>query len=181
MGQAFLNSPLGWLRAVSTPSGLRSVQFVDRIIAGVATGEEGEGMRLNAPVLRQLTEYFEGRRRSFDLPLVPEGTPFQREVWAALLRIPFGETRSYGEIAREIGRPGAARAVGMANHQNPIAIIVPCHRVIGSDGSLTGYAGGVGLKARLLVLEGAAVMKGPDAAGYLPRGLSTPRLTAALS
>lgn len=101
----------------------------------------------------QLEEYFAGKRRSFDLKLQPEGTPFQRLVWQALETIPYGECRSYGEIAALIGRPGAARAVGMANHHNPIAIVIPCHRVIGANGKLTGYGGGLPLKQRLLALE----------------------------
>jgi methylated-DNA-[protein]-cysteine S-methyltransferase len=104
---------------------------------------------------RQLEEYFSGRRRHFDLPLDLHGTEFQKRCWRELLKIPYGETRSYAEIARAIGNPSAVRAVGLANGQNPIAIIVPCHRVIGSDGSLTGYGGGLDVKRRLLELEGA--------------------------
>jgi methylated-DNA-[protein]-cysteine S-methyltransferase len=103
----------------------------------------------------QVREYLAGRRREFDLPLEPSGTPFQRRVWQALRRIPYGETRSYGEVAAELGQPGAARAVGRANATNPICLIVPCHRVIGADGSLTGFAFGEDLKRRLLELEGA--------------------------
>jgi methylated-DNA-[protein]-cysteine S-methyltransferase len=110
-----------------------------------------------AEVRRQLDEYFAGRRQTFDLTLAPEGTPFERSVWNELARIPFGETRSYAEIARAIGRPGAARAVGRANGANPIPIVVPCHRVIGADGSLTGFGGGLETKSRLLELEGAAL------------------------
>ena len=102
---------------------------------------------------RQLTEYFAGERTTFDLPLRPAGAPFQLRVWEALLRIPYGETASYGEIARELGHPTASRAVGAANGRNPIAIVVPCHRVIGSNGSLTGYAGGLECKRALLDLE----------------------------
>jgi methylated-DNA-[protein]-cysteine S-methyltransferase len=104
-------------------------------------------------VRRQLTEYFTGDRRTFDLPLSPAGTPFQRRVWAALCQIPYGETTSYGKIAAGLGLPDAARAVGLANGQNPIAIIVPCHRVIGADGSLTGYGGGLPAKQWLLAHE----------------------------
>lgn len=107
-----------------------------------------------AELRRQLAEYFAGERRDFDLPLSPEGTPFERSVWEELRRIPFGETRSYGEIAQAIGRPGAARAVGRANGANPIPIVVPCHRVIGSNGSLTGFGGGLEAKSRLLEIEG---------------------------
>lgn len=103
---------------------------------------------------RQLDDYLAGRRRHFDLPLDPAGTDFQRRCWQALQRIPYGETRSYGEQARAIGRPAAVRAVGRANHDNPIGVIVPCHRVIGANGSLTGYAGGLDMKRALLELEG---------------------------
>ena len=104
---------------------------------------------------RQLDEYFAGRRQRFELPLAPQGTAFQQAVWQALLQIPFGQTRCYSALAAEIERPKAVRAVGAANGANPIAIIIPCHRVIGSDGSLTGYAGGLPRKALLLKLEGA--------------------------
>jgi O-6-methylguanine DNA methyltransferase len=107
-----------------------------------------------AELRRQLAEYFAGERREFALRLAPEGTPFERSVWDELLAIPFGETRSYGEIARAIGRPEASRAVGRANGANPIPIVVPCHRVIGANGSLTGFGGGLAAKARLLELEG---------------------------
>ncbi len=103
----------------------------------------------------QLREYFEGTRQYFDLPLSPAGTDFQHSVWYALKRIPFGKLRSYSDIAREIGKPRAVRAVGAANGRNPLPIIVPCHRVIGSDGSLTGFAGGLDMKKQLLALEGA--------------------------
>jgi methylated-DNA-[protein]-cysteine S-methyltransferase len=103
----------------------------------------------------QLQEYFAGERSHFDLLLNGAGTDFQQSVWSALARIPFGEVRSYGDIAREIGRPKAVRAVGAANGRNPLPIIVPCHRVIGSNGSLTGFAGGLDIKKKLLALEGA--------------------------
>ena len=101
----------------------------------------------------QLNEYFTGKRERFDVPLSPFGTDFQCLVWDALLKIPFGETRSYKQIAQMIGKPGACRAVGLANNRNPIWIMIPCHRVIGSDGSLTGYGGGLDMKRRLLELE----------------------------
>lgn len=102
---------------------------------------------------RQLTEYFDGTRSEFTIPLAPTGTPFRMSVWAALVRIPYGQTATYGEIAAEIGNPSASRAVGMANHFNPIAIMIPCHRVIGANGSLTGYGGGLDRKTLLLKLE----------------------------
>ena len=103
---------------------------------------------------RQLAEYLEGKRRVFDLPLRLEGSDFQKAVWDAVGRIPYGQTASYGEIAHLVGKPKASRAVGAANHANPIPIVIPCHRVIGSDGSLTGYGGGLALKSRFLALEG---------------------------
>ncbi|MGH9104666.1 MAG: methylated-DNA--[protein]-cysteine S-methyltransferase [Acidimicrobiales bacterium] len=101
----------------------------------------------------QLQAYFAGQLTRFDVPLDPRGTPWQKAVWGALAEIPFAETRSYGEIARQVGNPRAGRAVGMANNRNPIAVIIPCHRVIGSDGTLTGYGGGLDLKGRLLAHE----------------------------
>jgi len=115
--------------------------------------------RRESPVIKkaakQLSEYFCGRRKVFDLPLEFRGTDFQKKVWAALLEIPYGETRTYGDIAKNISNPKGSRAVGMANNRNPIAIICPCHRVIGADGSLTGYEGGLDRKEFLLKLEGA--------------------------
>lgn len=105
--------------------------------------------------VRELEEYFAGTRRAFTFPLAPAGTPFQLAVWQALRTIPYGQTRSYGQIAAQIGREKACRAVGMANHRNPLAIVVPCHRVVGSTGAPVGYAGGVPVKMRLLALEAA--------------------------
>lgn len=112
--------------------------------------------------IRQLDAYFEGELTEFDLPLHMEGTPFQRRVWDQLLLIPYGETRTYGELAEALGNPGASRAVGLANGKNPVSIIVPCHRVIGSGGNLTGYGGGLDRKKRLLALE-AGSQDLPDA------------------
>ena len=103
----------------------------------------------------ELLEYFRGERRAFTLPLDPRGTPFRRRVWEALAAVPYGQTVTYGELARQIGSPRAVRAVGQANHHNPLPILLPCHRVVGADGSLTGYAGGLELKRFLLALEGA--------------------------
>ncbi len=108
---------------------------------------------LTEAVCRQLDEYFAGTRTTFDFPLRLQGTPFQEKVWAALRDIPYGETRSYQQIAQAIGQPKACRAVGMANHRNPIYIIVPCHRVVGANGALTGYGGGLDMKKALLELE----------------------------
>jgi len=109
---------------------------------------------------RQFSEYFDGKRKTFDLPLIMRGTAFQKKVWKALQNIPYGKTVSYGEIAAKIGNPKACRAVGMANNRNPISIIVPCHRVIGHNGSLTGYGGGLELKQKLLELEKLPVLGG---------------------
>jgi methylated-DNA-[protein]-cysteine S-methyltransferase len=117
-------------------------------------------------VKRQLDEYFAGTRTTFDLPLAPSGTPFQLRVWAALTRIPWGTTVTYGELAARAGHPGAARAVGAAVGRNPLSIVVPCHRVVGADGTLTGYAGGIDRKTTLLALEAApgGVLGGPGSA-----------------
>ncbi len=101
----------------------------------------------------QLLQYLQGKRTVFDVPLAPYGTAFQTRVWEALVKIPYGETSSYGKLAKDIGKPGAARAVGLANNRNPIPVIIPCHRVIGSDGSLVGYGGGLLMKEKLLALE----------------------------
>ena len=120
-----------------------------------ANRQNAQGARWVRQTVRELEEYLAGRRKKFTVPLDLRGTAFQKKVWKALLTIPCGATRSYGEIARQAGNPRAARAVGMANHDNPIAIIVPCHRVIASDGSLGGYGGGLEMKSRLLRLEQA--------------------------
>jgi methylated-DNA-[protein]-cysteine S-methyltransferase len=115
-------------------------------------------------VARQLEEYFTGARHTFDVPLSLAGNPFEQRVWAELLAIPYGETASYGEIARRVGNPGAARAVGLANGRNPVAVIVPCHRVIGADRTLTGYGGGLERKRLLLDLESGVLPLTPSAA-----------------
>jgi methylated-DNA-[protein]-cysteine S-methyltransferase len=143
-----MTSPMGPLTVAASDKGLVSIKFGDSVPKGAVTDASA-----NQETLAQLKEYFQGERTQFDLPLDIEGTAFQKAVWSELLRIPYGETRCYSDIARAIGRPGAARAVGMANHDNPIAVVIPCHRVVGRDGSLTGYAGGVHLKAQLLSIE----------------------------
>ena len=122
-----------------------------------AAGEEMDAAPVLMQAERELEEYFAGRRTAFSVPLSMHGTPFQMEVWAALRTIPYGETRSYASLAAQIGRLRACRAVGMANHVNPLPIFVPCHRVVGADGRLTGYAGGLDVKKYLLKLEGAYV------------------------
>jgi methylated-DNA-[protein]-cysteine S-methyltransferase len=125
-----------------------------------ASGAKPHGVL--AETVRQLDEYFAGTRHEFDLDLAPRGTAFQLAVWDALRAIPYGATASYGDIARVVGRPNAVRAVGQANGRNPLAIVVPCHRVIGSDHSLTGYGGGIDRKRFLLALEGAALTPALD-------------------
>ena len=151
-------SPAGPLLIGVSDSALVVLEFdrgLPQAIAGrpVAWQESAERTR---DVRRQLEEYFAGKRRDFDLQLDPRGTEFRKRCWQELLRIPYGETRSYGEIARAVGNPTGFRAVGQANHYNPIAIIVPCHRVLQSDKSLGGYGGGLNVKALLLKLEGAS-------------------------
>ena len=152
-----ISSPVGRLKLVASERGLAAILWEN---------DDPERVRLEPlvedpsdPILieteRQLASYFAGKLKAFDVPLDFKGTAFQRSVWAALLTIPFGETRSYGDIARQIGRPTASRAVGAANGKNPISIIAPCHRVIGSTGALTGFAGGLATKERLLGLERA--------------------------
>jgi methylated-DNA-[protein]-cysteine S-methyltransferase len=152
-----IESPIGRLKLVATDDGLAAVLWENERAHRVRLNIEARDER--HPVLveteRQLSEYFTGRRKTFTLTLDMAGTPFQRKVWDALRTIPFGETRSYGQIARQIGSPNAVRAVGAANGRNPVSIVTPCHRVIGSTGKLTGFAGGLDVKARLLALEGA--------------------------
>jgi methylated-DNA-[protein]-cysteine S-methyltransferase len=151
-----MQSPVGKLTLVGSDRGLAAVLWEDEESARPGLDAGSEDTR--HPVLRQaqqeLQEYFAGRRRTFSVKLDPSGTQFQNKVWNALRTIPFGETRSYGQIANQIGSRKAVRAVGAANGRNPLPIIVPCHRVIGADGTLTGFAGGLGIKARLLALEG---------------------------
>jgi methylated-DNA-[protein]-cysteine S-methyltransferase len=150
MHYAVIHSPMGPLTVASTERGLASIRFGESVPKGVRPDEAAES---NREPVRQLQEYFQGKRTQFELELDLQGTAFQKAVWNQLLQIPYGETRSYGDIAKAVGKPRAARAVGMANHDNPIAVVVPCHRVVGRDGSLTGYAGGLHLKAQLLSIE----------------------------
>ena len=152
-----IDSPLGPLMLAGTAQALTRVHFQagPQPLRPAAEWRHGA-----APFLRvqaQLTEYFCGARRTFELPLAPAGTAFQLRVWRALLAIPYGETLSYGELSRRLGLSGrGARAVGLANGANPLPIVVPCHRIIGADGSLTGFGGGLHIKRSLLALEGAA-------------------------
>src|SRR5436190_8213634 len=144
----------------STPVGPLTLEGDDhaltRIGFGAPTAPQGDSPAVAAAAI-QLEQYFAGDRTEFDLDVELDGTPFERRVWDELRAIPYGQTASYAEIARQIGRPGGSRAVGRANARNPVAVIVPCHRVIGSDGSLTGYAGGMEMKRALLDLERAAL------------------------
>jgi methylated-DNA-[protein]-cysteine S-methyltransferase len=152
-----VDSPVGRLTLVATDEGLAGILWEQARPRSVRLHVDAEDA--GHPVLleteRQLQEYFAGQRKDFTLRLDVAGTPFQRKVWNALMTIPFGETRSYGEIARQIGNPGAMRAVGAANGRNPVSIVAPCHRVIGSTGKLTGFGGGLDVKAQLLALEAA--------------------------
>ena len=161
-------SPVGRLTLVAGEAGLVAILWENedpkRVPLGPAEGDAGRPILREAE--RQLSDYFAGRRTVFDLPLDFRGTAFQRAVWGELLKIPYGETRSYGEIAWAIGSPSAVRAVGAANGRNPISIVAPCHRVIGASGKLTGFAGGLEAKAFLLDLE---------------RGRTSPDLFAAAS
>jgi methylated-DNA-[protein]-cysteine S-methyltransferase len=161
-----VHTPVGRLTLVASESGLAAILWENDRPHRVRLNIDSEDVR--HPVLveaaRQLDEYFAGRRTAFALPLDFSGTPFQREVWSALLTIPFGETRTYAQIAKQIGSPQAVRAVGAANGRNPISIVAPCHRVIGSTGKLTGFAGGLEVKARLLALEARVTAQSRDSA-----------------
>jgi methylated-DNA-[protein]-cysteine S-methyltransferase len=150
-----INSPVEELTLVASDKGLVAVLWENdkpgRVPLGELVEQDDHAVLIQAE--RQLDEYFTGWRKNFSIPLDMRGTHFQRSVWDALLAIPFGETRTYGQLAKQLGNPQAARAVGAANGRNPISIIVPCHRVIGSSGRLTGFAGGLDAKERLLNLE----------------------------
>ena len=155
-----MSSPVGPLLLAGDGSRIKMIHFrAGRHPRGPEDGWVADPAPFGA-LMAQLEEYFEGRRQTFDLPLAPEGTAFQRSVWQALTEIPYGETISYGELARRIGNPQASRAVGLANGANPLPIVVPCHRVIGADGSLTGFGGGLDIKRKLLALERTAA--GPN-------------------
>ena len=161
----FIGSPVGKLKLVASDHGLAAILWDNDNPCRVRLGETTEDN--SHPVLleteRQLKDYFDGKRTSFSVELDLVGTAFQKNVWEALLGIPLGETRSYGQLAKQLGKPRATRAVGAANGRNPISIIVPCHRVIGSNGKLTGFAGGLGIKEYLLRLEKSSKRKGNSA------------------
>lgn len=153
---ARIDSPVGPLLVATTDTGLHAIEFhaPRHAVPRGAGWHEGDHPLIDA-ARRQLDEYFDKRRTTFDLPLAPRGTAFQRHVWQALATIPYGQTISYAELAARVERPTATRAVGAANGRNPLPIVLPCHRVIGADGSLTGFGGGLPTKRFLLELEGA--------------------------
>jgi methylated-DNA-[protein]-cysteine S-methyltransferase len=157
--RTFVSDALGAVRIIGTDRGLVAIYFAEhrrpRVLETRVLGPDERHAVLDRAT-HELTEYLRGVRRSFSVPLAPDGTPFQRAVWTELTAIPFGETRSYAQLAGAVGRPRAVRAVGAANALNPLSVIVPCHRVIGSNGALTGYAGGVDRKRWLLDHESRA-------------------------
>ncbi len=148
MNTLCIDSPLGPILLASNGSFLKRLAFLD---APIESAQATDSILQKAQ--QQINEWLQGQRQMFDVPCDPDGTPFQKTVWAALLTIPFGTTCSYGDVAKKIGKPTAARAVGAANGQNPIALIIPCHRVIGANGTMTGYAFGIEKKQQLLKLE----------------------------
>jgi methylated-DNA-[protein]-cysteine S-methyltransferase len=148
-----IESPLGPLLLAVDEAGLREIRFVNGRHPSQPGASWKEDRAPLSEAIRQLQAYFAGELESFDLQLAPEGTPFQLGVWRRLCDIPYGETISYGELAGRVGNPKASRAVGLANGSNPIPIVIPCHRVIGSNGKLTGYGGGLPIKEKLLALE----------------------------
>lgn len=150
VSQLTLKTPIGLLQIIATDKAIVSVKptsHEENIVGNEAANKLAQECKV------ELTEYFAGKRKKFDLPLKQEGTQFQKKVWQELKQIPYGETKTYGEIAKLIDKPKAARAIGMANHNNSIMILIPCHRVVGADGSLTGYAYGIEAKKFLLELE----------------------------
>jgi methylated-DNA-[protein]-cysteine S-methyltransferase len=160
MSHSYYDSPIGPLLLTGDASALTGLYLAEHVRIATPRGTRDDAAF--AEPVRQLTEYFAGERRTFELPIAPAGTPFQLRVWQLLQGIGYGERRTYGELAAELGNPNAARAVGLANGRNPISIIVPCHRVVGSSGALTGYAGGLTNKQWLLNFE-ARVLGGTGA------------------
>lgn len=150
MARMTFDTPLGWLRVTTHDGFIVDLRFVEDV-----GGDTEQPDSLCQAAREQLAEYFEGKRREFHLPLRPAGTEFQKAVWEAVRRVPYGQTSRYRDIAIQAGRPQACRAVGAAVGKNPIWLLIPCHRIIGSNGSLTGYAGGLWRKEKLLTLEGA--------------------------
>ena len=153
VGYTYMESPVGRLLLAADDEGLRLISFMDKYKARDPEPEWRENAAPLAETIKQLKAYWAGDLTEFHLPLKPRGTPFQLQVWKELCHIPYSATISYGELARRVGNPKASRAVGLANGSNPIPIIIPCHRVIGSNGKLTGYGGGLPIKEKLLALE----------------------------
>ena len=151
MHQFVINSPVGFLKICDDGKSITEISFIREDLH--VQNSEGCASKLANEAIKQLSEYFKGNRKVFDLPLAPKGTAFQREVWNALQTIPYGEIRSYKDIAIAVGREKGAQAVGQANNKNPIAIVIPCHRVIGKSGKLVGYGGGIEIQQYLLDLE----------------------------
>lgn len=158
---AVVDTPIGGLTLVGDGQALSGLYFPDHVRHPGAQTFGPRDDEAFAQARSQLSEYFAGERTAFDLPLAPRGNDFQRRVWQLLTTIPYGQTRSYGQLAAGLGDPALARAVGAANGRNPISIVVPCHRVVGHDGSLTGYAGGLDRKAFLLDLERPVAARAP--------------------
>jgi len=159
---ARLKTPLGTVLAVATGGLLTGLYFEDERRAPQVAPEWREDPRAQplAECARQLADYFDGKRQCFDLPIAPQGTPFQQRVWREIARVPHGETISYAELAARAGAPGSARAAGAAAGRNPIAIVIPCHRIVATNGALTGYAGGLARKRSLLAHEGTGIGDG---------------------
>lgn len=153
LSYTYLESAIGTLLLAGDADGLQQILFATDGRPANPNPEWQEDASPLAEAVRQLKAYFAGELENFDLQLSPQGTPFQQRVWGELQKIPYGETVSYGELARRIGNPKASRAVGLANGSNPISIVIPCHRVIGANGKLTGYGGGLPIKEKLLALE----------------------------
>jgi methylated-DNA-[protein]-cysteine S-methyltransferase len=156
--RTIMESPLGILELVASAGAITQINFCQNAPTGELAGQRSIHRPLLREATRQIEAYFSGKRHDFSLPLQPEGTAFQMQVWNAVREIPFGSTATYGEIAQRIGRPQAARAVGAANGCNPLPIVIPCHRVVGCGGRLTGYGGGLAAKHHLLSLEGAILV-----------------------
>jgi methylated-DNA-[protein]-cysteine S-methyltransferase len=151
-------TPVGRILVAADSNGLKIVQFrADNSVEQLIQDDWEQNDRALKNAVQQIQAYFAGKLTHFDLPLAPDGTPFQKKVWKALCKVKFGATASYGDIAKAIGNPAACRAVGLANGRNPIAIVIPCHRIIGTNGKLVGYGGGLDRKKTLLALEGLEI------------------------
>ena len=170
MSHCEISTPIGALRLAGDEEGLREIAFGRAARTAPIPSGQATSRAPFRDVIEQLEEYFAGRRTRFQVRLAPRGTPFQLRVWSLLREIPYGETTTYGEIARRLGNPNACRAVGAANGRNPIPVIIPCHRVVGTDGSLTGFGGGLAIKDALLALESGGRSRASRGTGLLPFG-----------